>query len=80
MMNKKIVVAALLISALMAQSVIGQSSSAMTAKIKKEAMENSQIMETLHYFTDVYGPRLTGSPKLENAGKWAMKRMKSWGI
>jgi hypothetical protein len=80
MMNKKIVVAALLISALMAQSVIGQSGSAMTAKIKKEAMENSQIMETLHYFTDVYGPRLTGSPKLENAGKWAMKRMKSWGF
>ena len=49
-------------------------------KIRKEAMDNSQIMNTLHKFTDVYGPRLTGSPKLENAGKWAMKQMDEWGF
>lgn len=50
------------------------------AKIREEAMNNSQIMKTLHYFTDIYGPRLTGSPKLENAGKWAMKQMDEWGF
>ncbi len=50
------------------------------AKIRKEAFENSQIMKTLHQFTDVYGPRLTGSPSLENAGKWAMKQMDEWGF
>ncbi|MDQ3636246.1 MAG: M20/M25/M40 family metallo-hydrolase [Acidobacteriota bacterium] len=49
-------------------------------KIRKEAMENSQIMNTLHNFTDVYGPRLTGSPNLEMAGKWAMKQMNDWGF
>ncbi len=49
-------------------------------KIRKEAMENSQIMNTLHYYTDVYGPRLTGSPNLEKAGKWSMKQMKDWGF
>ncbi|MGI8543554.1 MAG: M20/M25/M40 family metallo-hydrolase [Aridibacter sp.] len=48
--------------------------------IRKEAMENSKIMNTLHNFTDVYGPRLTGSPKLEMAGKWAMKQMNDWGF
>lgn len=48
--------------------------------IRKEAMENSKIMNTLHNFTDVYGPRLTGSPKLEMAGKWAMKQMNEWGF
>ena len=32
------------------------------AAIRKEGMENSKIMNTLHYFTDLYGPRLTGSP------------------
>ncbi|MCA1638845.1 MAG: hypothetical protein LC768_11025, partial [Acidobacteria bacterium] len=33
------------------------------AQIRKEATaQNSQIMRTLYYFTDVYGPRLTGSP------------------
>ena len=31
----------------------------MDALIKKEGMEHSQIMKTLHVFTDVYGPRLT---------------------
>ncbi|MEZ5306631.1 MAG: M20/M25/M40 family metallo-hydrolase [Pyrinomonadaceae bacterium] len=50
------------------------------AKIRTEAMDNSQIMKTLHMFTDVYGPRLTGSPKLEMAGKWAMEEMNRWGF
>ncbi|MCB1025064.1 MAG: peptidase M28, partial [Acidobacteria bacterium] len=50
------------------------------AKIRKEAMENSQIMSTVHKLTDVYGPRLTGSPNLEAAGKWSMKQMKDWGF
>lgn len=50
------------------------------AKIREEAMKNSQIMQTLHHLTDIYGPRLTGSPKLENAGKWAMKQMIEWGF
>ena len=31
-------------------------------KIKMEATQNSQVMETLSYLTDVYGPRLMGSP------------------
>lgn len=50
------------------------------AKIRKEGMENSQIMRTLHYLTDVYGPRLTGSPNLKAAGDWAVKQMASWGF
>ena len=29
------------------------------AAIRKEGMENSKIMNTLHYLTDLYGPRLT---------------------
>ncbi|MBL8207010.1 MAG: M20/M25/M40 family metallo-hydrolase [Blastocatellia bacterium] len=50
------------------------------AKIRQEGMNNSQIMRTLHFFTDVYGPRLTGSPNHENAAKWAVKQMTSWGL
>lgn len=50
------------------------------AAIRKEAMENSKIMNTLHYFTDVYGPRLTGSPNYTNAAKWAVREMISWGF
>jgi len=50
------------------------------AKIRKEAQDNSKILRTLHYFTDVYGPRLTGSPSLKAAGEWAIKEMASWGF
>ncbi len=50
------------------------------AAIRKEGMEHSKIMNTLHYFTDVYGPRLTGSPNHVNAAKWAMSEMLSWGF
>ena len=49
-------------------------------RIRKEAMENSQIMRTLHYFTDVYGPRLTGSPNHKAAADWAVKQMTAWGM
>jgi len=31
-------------------------------KIRQEEMDHSQIMHTMHFLTDVYGPRLTGSP------------------
>ena len=34
---------------------------AMTA-IKEEALKHSEVMTTLSYLTDVYGPRLTWSP------------------
>ena len=50
------------------------------AKIRQEAMNNSQIMRTLHYLSDVYGPRLTGSPNHKAAAEWAVKQMTTWGF
>ncbi len=50
------------------------------AKIRKEGMENSQIMRTIHHFTDLFGPRLTGSPAMKASAEWAAARMKSWGF
>ena len=52
----------------------------MNEQIREEGMKNSQIMRTIHYFTDVYGPRLTGSPNLKKAGEWAVKQMTDWGM
>jgi hypothetical protein len=49
-------------------------------KIRQEATSRSQILNTLHMFTDVYGPRLTGSPNLKAAGEWAIQQMTSWGL
>ncbi len=49
-------------------------------RIRKEEMENSQIMRTLHFLSDVYGPRLTGSPNHKAAADWAVKQMTTWGF
>src|SRR6185436_13449074 len=50
------------------------------AKIRKEGRERSQILRTLHQLTDVYGPRLTGSPNHKAAADWALGQMRSWGL
>lgn len=52
----------------------------MINRIKKEAFSNSKVMDNAFYLTDVYGPRLTGSPNLQAAGEWAVKRMNEWGL
>ena len=49
-------------------------------KIRKEEADNSQVMKTLHYLADVYGPRVTGSPNHKAAAEWAVKTMTSWGM
>jgi hypothetical protein len=53
---------------------------AVQAKIRSEEMEHSQIMRTMHFLTDVYGPRLTGSPNHKAAAEWAIKQMTAWGF
>ena len=50
------------------------------ARIRQEENSHSQIMRTLHFLTDVYGPRVTGSPSLKAAGEWSIKTMESWGF
>jgi hypothetical protein len=50
------------------------------ARIREEGRERSHIMQTLHVLTDVYGPRLTGSPNHKTAAEWAVKRMGEWGL
>ena len=50
------------------------------AKIRAEADKNSQIMRTMHYLTDVHGPRLTASPNHKAAAEWAIKQMAEWGF
>ena len=49
-------------------------------KIKMEGLQNSEVMKTISYLADVYGPRLTGSPELREASEWARDQMKKWGI
>ncbi len=49
-------------------------------KIRREVSEHAQIMRTLHMLTDVYGPRLTGSPNLRAAQDWIVTQGTEWGL
>jgi carboxypeptidase Q len=50
------------------------------AKMRSDELEHSQLMHTLHMLTDVYGPRVTGTPNHEAAAKWAVQQMTEWGM
>src|SRR5277367_4051018 len=68
--------ALLAVSALVAQD---RSDLNIVNQIKAEAFEHSQVMDTLGYLTDIYGPRLTASPEFLQAAQWAQKRLQSYG-
>ena len=48
-------------------------------RIKPEAFDHSKLMGLWSYLTDLYGPRLTGSPEFEQAANWAMLSLKECG-
>lgn len=50
------------------------------ASIKDEGLQRSQVMEIESYLTDVYGPRLTGSPTIREAADWSVRKMQEWGL
>jgi len=49
-------------------------------RIKAEGFGDSQIMEIMSWLTDVYGPRLTGSPIAKQAGDWTLEQFRAWGL
>src|SRR5277367_4039587 len=49
-------------------------------QLRAEETKDSQLMWWLHEVTDVYGPRLTGSPGLRAAQDFAVEQMKKWGF
>lgn len=48
--------------------------------IVQEAEENSQLEKLAHELMDNIGPRLVGTPQMNNAHNWAVEKFKSWGI
>jgi hypothetical protein len=63
-----------------AQPVQEKVDTAAIAKIKEEGMYRSKVMESLSWLTDVYGPRLTGSPEFKEAADWAKKKLEELGL
>src|SRR5262249_14090913 len=81
MLNRR-AIALFLILSLLSLPALAQvpSDPDLLSRIRKEETDNSQIMKTMHMLTDVYGPRLTGSPNHKNAAEWAVKQMQLWGL
>ena len=48
--------------------------------IKDNGLKKSEVMEIASWMTDVYGPRLTGSPMLDKATEWAVSQLEEWGM
>src|SRR5690606_27257519 len=61
-------------------SVFSQEKNPVIENIQKEAYENSQLEILGHELLDDIGPRLVGTPQMQRAHDWAVKKYKSWGI
>src|SRR5262245_14870616 len=79
-MLKRVLPLAVLAAALVPLQAQEKINADINAKIRQEEGARSQIMRTLHFLTDVYGPRVTGSPNHKAAAEWAIKTMESWGF
>jgi hypothetical protein len=79
-MLKRFIAFSLVLSLLTLPAIAQNGSGDLLTRIRAEAIERSQIMKTMHMFTDLYGPRLTGSPNHKAAAEWAVKQMTAWGF
>jgi len=52
----------------------------MVARIREEGFQRSQLADTLSYMTDVLGARLTVSPGMRRAQRWAIGEMERIGL
>jgi len=52
----------------------------MLGRIRDEGLNRSQVMDHISWLSDVYGPRLTGSPQMQQASEWVMKTFNDWGL
>ncbi|HMA54827.1 MAG TPA: M20/M25/M40 family metallo-hydrolase [Acidobacteriota bacterium] len=53
---------------------------AMLNRIWLEGTNNSRVMEHLSWITDVFGPRIPGSPAYNKAADWAVRRFTELGL
>lgn len=63
-----------------AKAEASKSGDDVTARIRDEGLNRSQVMKTVLYMTDVIGPRLTNSPGLKRANEWTAKTLKEFGL
>ena len=57
-----------------------RSESEIVQAIREEGFTRSQAMETVSWLSDVFGPRVTGTPAIEGAKDWTAERLRAWGL
>lgn len=77
---KRIVYAVVLLVLSWPSLCVAQTRQEMVDGIVKEATENSQLEQLAHELLDVVGPRLVGTPQMQQAHEWAVNRYEGWGI
>ena len=50
------------------------------AQIRDEGLSRSQVMDHIGWLADVYGPRLSGGPGIQQAAEWTLKKFGEWGL
>src|SRR5712675_3724127 len=71
---------AVLLTALSFPLAAQPDSQSMIAAIKAEELRSTETAVVFHTLTDTIGPRLTGSPAHVQAARWAVERLKAWGL
>ena len=70
----------LMLSTVFSVGLNAQTQDQMTKSIMEETYNNSQLEKLAYELLDGIGPRLVGSPKMQQSHDWAVSKFKSWGI
>jgi carboxypeptidase Q len=54
--------------------------SATIARVRDEASTRSKLYEHVWWLSEVFGPRVTGTPNLAVASEWTMQQFRDWGL
>ena len=65
---------------LLSVGVYAQDQKQVIDRIVKEATENSQLEKLAYEVTDLIGPRLVGTPQMQQAHDWAVSTFQNWGV
>jgi hypothetical protein len=72
-----------LVVCLLATTLAGQApvlDAAVIARLREEATLRSQVYEHVWWLSEVFGPRVTGTPAFAQASEWAMQKFRDWGL
>ena len=75
-----IVLIAVFVSLGLAQMVAEKVDTLVINQIKEQGLKKSQVMDILSTLSDIYGPRLAGSPDYKEAAAWMSQKLTSIGL